>query len=241
MFGPGRMGIKMKGRKQCLAEGEEAVDVVYLENVPDEDITIVGPGKRVPLLRREPVILAINGSSVIGKSLKQVVQILSDAPRPLTLRLQVGCTPAQSLENSLRSSLTPVSESPYTEEISSPEASPMEPIPSTPTLSSSLSSSAPGELSLDCLDSIPFSPTEKQALSPRLLSPMEEDGVVHRYYRGRSLRSLLSEESEEKQDEEETKEEDEETKHRTFYENLRIQFLLEMCELLEGYSKYIRK
>lgn len=240
MFGPGRMGIKMKGRKQCLAEGEEAVDVVYLENVPDEDITIVGPGKRVPLLRREPVILAINGSSVIGKSLKQVVQILSEAARPLTLRLQVGCTPAQSLENSLRSSLTPVSESPYTEEVSSPEASPMAPIPSTPT-PSSLTSSAPGELSLDGLDSIPFSPMEKQALSPRLLSPMEEDGTVHRYYRGRSRRSLLGEESEEKQEEEEPEEEDEETKQRTFYESLRIQFLLEMCELLEGYSKYIRK
>ena len=224
VFGPGRMGIKMKSRKQCLAEGDEEIDVVYLEDVPDEDITIVGPAKKVPLLHKEPVILAVNGSSVTGKPLKHVVQVLSDAARPLTLRLQIGTMPAKTSELSLRSSLTPVSESPFTEEVSSPEVA-IENPPINP--------STPSELHLD-LECIPSSP-DKQALSPRFSNT--EEGSVRRYYRDRSKRNLLAEEQEEKQEEPE----DEDVIRRSFNESMRIHFLIEMCELLEGYSKFIRK
>lgn len=220
------MGIKMKSRKQCLAEGEEEVDVVYLENVPDNDITITGPGKKVPLLRREPVILAVNGSPVTGKSLKHVVQVLSDAARPLTLRLQIGTTPAKSGERSLRASLTPVSEV-VTDEVST-EVSPVAASQTEPV--------TPIELNLDVIDAT-ASPMDKQTISPRF-STGEEEGSVRRYYRERSKRNLLAEENEEKQTEE--PEEDDETRRRTFYEGIRIQFLLEMCELFEGYNDYIR-
>ena len=228
VFGPGRMGIKMKSRKQVLAEGEKETEVVYLENVPDTDITIIGPGKKVPLLKREPVILAVNGSSVTGKSLKQIVKILTDAARPLTLRLQIGVTPAGSVDRSSRVSLTPVAEA-ASEEVSSNEVSPV--------TATAQADSPVCELNLDVLD-MDVSPVERGALSPRL-SPVEDDGSVRRYYRDRSKRHLVAEDGEEKQEDE--PEEDDETVRRDFYEDIRIQFLLEMCELFEGYSKFIRR
>ncbi len=236
MFGPGRLGIKMKSRKQCLSENEEKIEVVYLENVPDEDISIVGPGKRVPLLRREPVILAVNGKSVTGMGLKQVVQILGDAVRPLTLRLQIGTapsTPATNLYSSIRMSndLSPLAEVPGSDSSSdSPVVEKEEILPSSPL-----------ELSLD--DSI-LSPVAslRRSLSPRNLSPQDTEGrVVRRYYRERSYRVSSAESELQEEPSTDSQEDETEEKQAVFVEHMRAFFLLEMCELLDGYEEYIRR
>lgn len=239
LFGPGKLGIKLKSRSQQLTEGEAPLDCVYLENVPDEDITIVGPGKRVPLLRREPVILAVNGASVTGKSLKAVVQALSEAPRPLTLRLQIGVAPAQPLASTFTSGrfqLSPVVESP-TAEASSPENSPSaSPLPAAPPRGDT----SPIELDLEGAESVPLSPQALSTPPPRsvnslVLGARSEERVVRRYYRERSARSL----GEEKQEEEE--ELDETEVRAAFVEKLRVFFLLEMCDLLQGYEQFVRR
>lgn len=241
MFGPGKLGIKMKSRKQCLTENEEKMEVVFLENVPDEDITIVGPGKRVPLLRREPVILAVNGKSVTGMNLKQVVQILGDAVRPLTLRLQIGTapvTPSMNLYSSIRmsSDLSPLAEIPGSDSSSSPESPVVEKEEVPPA--------SPLELTLD--DSI-LSPVTslRRSLSPRNLSPQDSEGrVVRRYYRERSYRVTSTEseiQEEDSKDSKDSKEDDTEGKQAVFVEHMRVYFLLEMCELLDGYEDYIRR
>lgn len=236
MFGPGKLGIKMKSRRLCLSENEEKTDVVYLENVPDEDITIVGPGKRVPLLRREPVILAVNGKSVTGMSLKQVVQILGDAVRPLTLRLQIGTAPATTATNlysSIRMSsgdLSPLAEVPGSDSSSdSPVVEKEEIIPSSPL-----------ELSLD--DSI-LSPVSslRRSLSPRNLSPQDMEGrVVRRYYRERNYRVSSAESEVQEEPSGDSHEDETEEKQAVFVEHMRSFFLLEMCELFDGYEEYIR-
>lgn len=231
LFGPGTLGIKMKSRKQSLAEGQEPIDIVYLENVPDEDITIVGPGKRVPLLRREPVILAVNGRDVTGHSLKQVTQVLSEAARPLTLRMQIGVTPRAPAHNffaSLQpSELSPVLELPGREDSQSPaerkSETPLSPAQQTET---------------------PLSPAQqtetpvvvmRRTLSARAVAG--EGLAVHRYYREHSYRR--SEVEEKQEDGEERAEEDVEEQKRTFVERIRTYFLLEMCELLEGFEEFI--
>ena len=234
MFGPGKLGIKMKTRTQCLTEGDEEMEVVYLENIPDDDVTIVGPGKRVPLLRKEPVILAVNGKSVIGKNHREVQKVLMDAPRPLTLRLQIGTaprTPGVNIYQSLRtpSVLSPVTELPVAEDASSPESeAKTEEIPQE-TMS-------PCELSLEGASPVAVSRRAASPLSPRA-APEEEDRVVRRYYRERSKRTLLGEDSEAKQDEEEL---DSETDRSVFVEQLRTYFLLEMVRLFDGYEEYIQ-
>ena len=250
-FGPGKLGIKMKCRKQLLAEGESETEVVYLENVPDEDITIVGPGKRVPLLRKEPVILAVNGKSTTSMNLKQVVQILGDAARPLTLRLQIGVAPQKPRANLYASlsvtsmpDLSQIPESPIADEQSSPEDSPL----SKPM--NDILPASPLELSLD--DGI-LSPVVslRRSLSPRSFSPTNgmEGRKVRRYYQ-RNYRNtpIESEAQEEVEEEEKEEKEDEkkeekspEAKQRLFVEHMRIYFLLEMCDLLDGYDQFIRR
>lgn len=225
LFGPGTLGIKMKSRKQALAEGQEPIDIVYLQNVPDEDITIVGPGKRVPLLRREPVILAVNGRDVTGRSLKQVTQVLSEAARPLTLRLQIGVTPrmpSRNLYASLQpSELSPVIELPGREDSQSPAEQKSE-TPLSPAQTET------GEAPVVVM---------RRTLSARALSGDGEGRAVHRYYREHSYRR--SEVEEKQADGEERAEEDVEQQKRTFIERVRAYFLVEMCDLLEGFEEYI--
>lgn len=60
VFGPGKMGIILKSKRRQLFEGEEPVDCVYIMNNDSDDMTISGPGKRVKLFQREPVILFVN-------------------------------------------------------------------------------------------------------------------------------------------------------------------------------------
>lgn len=244
MFGPGTLGIKMKTRSQCLTEGDKPTEVVYLENVPDDDITIVGPGRRVPLLRKEPVILAVNGKSVIGKNHHEVQKVLKEEPRPLTLRLQIGTAPKTLGVNIYQSLRTPSVLSPVTEDASSPDTEEKDRHDETPAAPQEPMS--PCELSLEGATPVevqrrPFSP-----LSPRSAAAAAEDAdrVVRRYYRERSRRSLLNEDGESKQAEEEEAGETEldsnEERRSIFVEQLRTYFLLELVELLNGYEKYVR-
>ena len=55
------MGVRLKSKQAVLFEGKDPVDCVYILR-DDDDITISGPGKRVKLLLRSPVILSVNGS-----------------------------------------------------------------------------------------------------------------------------------------------------------------------------------
>ena len=239
MFGPGKMGIKMKSRKQCLAENEEKVEVVYLENVPDEDITIVGPGKKVPLLRREPVILAVNGVNTVGLPLKSVVQILSETPRPLTMRLQIGCTPVtpganiyNSVVPSLLSPILEGSSEPCTPEVTVGDDH-------SEALRNALrptENASPVELSVEGEVASPVvSPVLRRNASSRMARGESEEGVVRRYYREYSRKSLV--ESEVK----EVEEENDETRRACFNEKVRTYFLLEICALLAGYEEFVRR
>lgn len=233
MFGPGKMGIKMKSRKQCLAENEEKVEVVYLENVPDEDITIVGPGKKVPLLRREPVILAVNGVSTVGLPLKSVVQILSETPRPLTMRLQIGCTPVtpganiyNSMVPSLLSPIAEGSSEPCTPEVSAEDRG--------EALRNALRPEAsPAELAVE--GEVVVSPVLRRNASSRVARRENEEGVVRRYYRECSRKSMAESEVEEEE------EESDEARRACFNEKVRVHFLLEICALLAGYEEFVRR
>lgn len=258
MFGPGKLGIKMKTRSQCLTEGDKEIEVVYLENVPDDDVTIIGPGRRVPLLRKEPVILAVNGKSVIGKNHREVQKVLMEAPRPLTLRLQIGTAPqtlGDNIYQSLRtpSVLSPVSELPtLAEDASSPESEEKDHHDEASAASAASAAShepmSPVELSLEGTTPVevtrrPYSPLSPRAAMAAAASAggEEEDRVVRRYYRERSKRSLLSEDGEGKQQDEGDEEElDGEEGRSIFVEQLRTYFLLELVELLNGYEKFVR-
>lgn len=245
MFGPGKLGIKMKTRSQCLTEGDEAIEVVYLENLPDDDVSIIGPGRHVPLLRKEPVILAVNGKNVIGKNHREVQKVLMEAPRPLTLRLQIGTAPqtlGDNIYQSIRTPtvLSPVSELPAVAEgLSSPESD-EEDQEETPVSQEPMS---PCELSLEGATPVEVTRRVVSPLSPRAVAAVEEeDRVVRRYYRERSRRSLLNEDGEGKQqeDEEEEKELADEERRSIFVEQLRTYFLLELVKLLNGYEKYVQ-
>ena len=253
MFGPGKLGIKMKTRSQCLTEGDKEIEVVYLENVPDDDITIIGPGRRVPLLRKEPVILAVNGKSVIGKNHREVQKVLMEAPRPLTLRLQIGTAPqtlGDNIYQSLRtpSVLSPVSElPPLAEDASSPESEEKEQQQQhqqhhEETSAASHEPMSPVELSLEGATPVEVARRPYSPLSPRAaVAGEEEDRVVRRYYRERSKRGLLSEDGEGKQqDEGEEEELDGEERRSIFVEQLRTYFLLELVKLLNGYEEFVR-
>ena len=109
---------------------------------------------------------------------------------------------------------------------------------------------SPLELSLD--DGI-LSPVVslRRSLSPRSFSPTNgmEGRKVRRYYQ-RNYRNtpIESEAQEEVEEEEKEEKEDEkkeekspEAKQRLFVEHMRIYFLLEMCDLLDGYDQFIRR
>lgn len=68
MFGPGKMGVRLKSKQAVLFEDKEPVDCVYILR-DDDDITISGPGKRVKLLLRSPVILSVNGKELRRRSI----------------------------------------------------------------------------------------------------------------------------------------------------------------------------
>lgn len=230
LFGPGTLGIKMKSRKQSLAEGQEPIDIVYLENVPDEDITIVGPGKRVPLLRREPVILAVNGRDVTGHSLKQVHRCSARraAPHAADADRRHAAGAAHNFFASLQpSELSPVLELPGREDSQSPaerkSETPLSPAQQTET---PLSPAQQTEMPVVVM---------RRTLSARAVAG--EGLAVHRYYREHSYRR--SEVEEKQEDGEERAEEDVEEQKRTFVERIRTYFLLEMCELLEGFEEFI--
>ena len=209
------------------------MEVVYLENVPDEDITIVGPGKKVPLLRREPVILAVNGVSTVGLPLKSVVQILSETPRPLTMRLQIGCTPVtpganiyNSMVPSLLSPIAEGSSEPCTPEVSAEDRG--------EALRNALRPEAsPVELAVE--GEAVVSPVLRRNASSRVARRENEEGVVRRYYRECSRKSMAESEVEEEE------EESDEARRACFNEKVRVHFLLEICALLAGYEEFVRR
>ena len=94
VFGPGKLGIRLRSRQTVLYEGQKSVECAYLDQIDDDDMTVTGPGKRVALLKREPVVLSVNGTSVIGKEYKEVRKIVEEERRPLLLRCQIGVAPA---------------------------------------------------------------------------------------------------------------------------------------------------
>lgn len=59
LFGPGKLGVRLRSNKRVIRENEEKQEITYLARIEDEEIT--GPGKRVELLSREPAVISING------------------------------------------------------------------------------------------------------------------------------------------------------------------------------------
>ena len=67
---------------------------------------------------------------------------------------------------------------------------------------------------------------------------------MRRYYRERSYRVTSAEseiQEEDSKDSKDSKEDDTEGKQAVFVEHMRVYFLLEMCELLDGYEDYSRR
>ena len=145
--------------------------------------------------------------------------------------MQIGVTPRAPAHNffaSLQpSELSPVLELPGREDSQSPaerkSETPLSPAQQTET---------------------PLSPAQqtetpvvvmRRTLSARAVAG--EGLAVHRYYREHSYRR--SEVEEKQEDGEERAEEDVEEQKRTFVERIRTYFLLEMCELLEGFEEFI--
>ena len=94
VFGPGKLGIRLRSRPTILCDGQQATECTYFDQVDDDDMTITGPGKRIALFQREPTLLAVNGTSVIGLEYHQVRKVLEEATRPLVIRCQIGVAPS---------------------------------------------------------------------------------------------------------------------------------------------------
>ena len=60
VFGPGRLGVRLKSKNLRIYEDDEEKECTYLARIED-DMTITGPGKRVELLNREPGVISIKG------------------------------------------------------------------------------------------------------------------------------------------------------------------------------------
>ena len=108
---------------------------------------------------------------------------------------------------------------------------------------------SPLEISLD--DSI-MSPVVslRRSLSPGNFSPVDgmEGRKVRRYYQRSYRKAAIESEVQEEVEEEEVEKEEEvkeekspEATQRLFVEHMRIYFLLEMCDLLDGYEEFIRR
>lgn len=68
LFGPGKLGVRLRSKEKRLRKGEEKQEMTYLARIDDDDMTITGPGKRVALINREPVVLCINSILLKGVS-----------------------------------------------------------------------------------------------------------------------------------------------------------------------------
>lgn len=228
VFGPGKLGIRLKTKQAVLREGDPESECVYLTLIPDEEATSAGPGRRVKLLKREPCVLAVNGRSVLGHTSKEVKVMIEEATRPLLLRCQIGVAPMGSIRSlpstpsvqrrtlRLRESVDPsrsvcVGQEPDASEGVSP--------------SSSLQSQS-GGLSLS------FSASNDAGL----LSPFEEEQThAHRYYH--CVSPSVEEVSEEKK---ETTDEERRMKEMDFIESVRIAFMMELCSLIGHYRQHFR-
>lgn len=236
VFGPGKLGIRLKTKQAVLREGEPESECVYLTLIPDEEATSAGPGRRVKLLKREPCVLAVNGRSVLGCTSKEVKAMIEEAKRPLLLRCQIGVAPMCSIRSlpstpsvqrrtlRLRESFDPsrsisVGQEPGSLEEMSP--------------SSSLQSQQ-GGLTLS------FSASNDAGL----LSPFEEEQThAHRYYHCVSPsveKEEVKEVKEVKVKEEETNDDERRMKEMDFIESVRIAFMMELCSLIGHYRQHFR-
>ena len=62
LFGPGKLGVRLRSKEMKIREDGEEEEVTYLARIEDDDMTITGPGKRVALLSRNPVVISINST-----------------------------------------------------------------------------------------------------------------------------------------------------------------------------------
>lgn len=62
LFGPGKLGVRLRSKELQIRENEEKQEMTYLARIEEDDMTITGPGKRVTLLSREPVVTCINSN-----------------------------------------------------------------------------------------------------------------------------------------------------------------------------------
>ena len=219
VFGPGKLGIRLKTKRAVLREGEPEMECVYLSRIPDEEMTATGPGRRVKLLKREPCVLAVNGRSVFGLTSKEVKAMIEEAKRPLLLRCQIGVAPQCSIHSlpstpsaqrrtlRLRESLDESRSMSVGQESGSSEVlSPSHSLPSQDGLSLSFGANDAG------------------------LSPFEEEqNHAHRYYHcvSPNLEKGVA------NDERTMKEID-------FIESVRIIFMMELCRLIGHYRQHFR-
>lgn len=251
-FGPGKLGIKMNSCKRSVCEDEEEQDCVYIVNSKD-DIAIQGPGKKVELFQREPIILAVNGTPVVGLRLKEVTKKILEASQPLQLRLQIGISPKDNqryltrTRSSVSEILSPSSsehqlgsiseEFDREEEEKGPvKLSKRHSLPKSPILDLNTD-----EIALD--DGIPdldfpsdfLSPPAmvRQPTNPRLMTPVPEDDevrIIRRYYEEVQGLGSMSKESKHARESRERAE---------FVETIRAYFLLEMCDLFLNYREFL--
>ena len=211
VFGPGKLGIRLRSRPTVLCDGQQATECTYFDRVDDDDMTITGPGKRIVLFQREPTLLAVNGTSVIGMEYHQVRKVLEEATRPLVIRCQIGVAPSvmsgilspsrrskeamnerEMAPFCLQQSIVITSE----EDLKQLEASLQDQELRQQITSSSSEVSLPAELEEKEKNNglsgnkdkeepleIRFSDNSSNVFSPVLPTPSEEDGIqVRRYY-----------------------------------------------------------
>lgn len=173
LFGPGKLGVRLRSNKRVIRENEDKQEVTYLARLEDEEIS--GPGKRVELLSREPVVISINGmhdndclligKSVVGKSHSEVREIVEEAKRPLLMRCQIGVFPADRSVLCLQSCF---SESTQSE---------LSPLPDVDLVKEAPNGESDLQIRLSSHDS------SMGSWSPVLPTPSEEDcSKIHRYY-----------------------------------------------------------
>lgn len=227
-----------------LREGDPKVDCVVLSRSPDDDVADSGPARRVALFKREPCVVAVNGVSVVGKKYPEVKTLIEQATRPLVLRCQIGTVPAvpchipvvtPSLHLRTRSHELAVAQTRSESVQQASDGAGDETV-------SRIASTEGHSLSLTFPDTDPL-------VSPAIVSPSDEQGSLHRYYRCLTPAvtpgvtpgvtptvSATPTEGHKKQ----ASPEELELKSADFVESVRIQFMLELCSLIGQYKRHFR-
>lgn len=161
-----------------LREGDPKVDCVVLSRSPDDDVADAGPARRVALFKREPCVVAVS-VSVVGKKYPEVKTLIEQATPAARPSLPDRHRPRGSLPHP-RCNAPPSISAHASHELA---------VAQTRSESVQQASDGAGDETVSRIASteghslsLTFPDTDP-LVSPAIVSPSDEQGSLHRYYR----------------------------------------------------------